>query len=119
MLRDENERRNTAGGREISFRSVEGNGGRTGGKQSRQRGKEYATTFAFCARDASRGRDAPINRRRDVGRRTRTYPRPHTGTRTVSLSLSVLPFPSVFLHPIYPFSPPADPSTLRTRGWNY
>lgn len=44
------------------------------------------TTFAFRARDASRGRDAPINRRRDVA---------HAYTHI--LSLSVLHFLSVFL----------------------
>lgn len=89
MLRDENERRNTAGGREISCRSVEGNGGEDrGGKQSRQRRKEYATTFAFCARDASRGRDAPINRRRDVGR-SHTHAPTSTHRHACGLSFSL------------------------------
>lgn len=63
-----------------------GKRGEEGERQSRRRRKECTTTFAFCARDASRGRDdAPINRRRDVDRRTCT----HTPTPILSISLSL------------------------------
>lgn len=62
-LRDVNERKNTAGGWEIGWRSRQQGwkGGQRGTVETEGRTK-YTTTFAFCARDAARGRDAPINR---------------------------------------------------------
>lgn len=92
-LRDVNERKNTAGGWEIGWRSRQQGwkGGQRGTVETEGRTK-YTTTFAFCARDAARGRDAPINR--------------CAATSVVALSSSSSSTLVAFTISLHPFLPP-------------